>query len=148
MAPHTLLAALLLATFHIATAAQWSDCGSRDGHPESVDIKGCGDNGTCVLKKGTDAESTIKFASNVTSQTLTVKAYGIIERVPIPFELPNTDACTSGVKCPVQPQGQYVYQASFPIKEEYPSLSLNVMFKIIDDDQQPLLCVLLPVQIS
>lgn len=148
MAPRPLLTALLLATLGSVTAVQYTDCGSKDGHPISVDVKGCGDTGTCVLKKGTDAVLTINFTSNVTSQSLTAKAYGVVEHVPIPFPLPKTDACTCGVKCPIQPQGQYVYQASFLVKEAYPSISLNVKWELIDDAKQYAICVLIPVEIS
>ncbi|CAN7991117.1 unnamed protein product, partial [Ixodes hexagonus] len=149
MTPRPLPAALLLAALcGLTGAAKWTDCGSADGRVTGLTITGCEHSDTCVLKKGSDVALTIDFSANVTSPTVQVKAYGVLEHIPIPFQVPQPDACQSGVTCPVQPGGTYVYQGSFPVKEEYPSLSLNIKWELLDAGDRFLVCVLIPVRIA
>ncbi|KAK8768580.1 NPC intracellular cholesterol transporter 2-like [Amblyomma americanum] len=142
-----LLAALLLSSAACALG-DWPQCDAPDGTTVNFEIEGCKPPGTCVLKKGTQANVTIHFKSKVASQGVKVKAYGVFHEVPLPFPLPQPDACKSGVTCPVQAQGSYTYRGSFPVKSAYPSISLNVKWELIDDASKNLVCQLIPVEIS
>lgn len=149
MARQQLAATLLLAALcGLAAATKWTDCGSSDGQVKSLSITGCESSDTCVLKKGSDVALTIEFTSNVTSPSVQVKAYGVLERIPIPFSVPQPDGCQSGVKCPVQPAGSYTYRGSFPIKPEYPPLSLDIKWELLDSNDKYLVCALIPARIA
>uniref|UniRef100_G3MLT0 MD-2-related lipid-recognition domain-containing protein n=1 Tax=Amblyomma maculatum TaxID=34609 RepID=G3MLT0_AMBMU len=142
-----LLAALLLASTARALGG-WPQCDAPDGTTVSFEIEGCKPPDTCILKKGTDVNVTIHFNSKVASKGVQAKAYGVFHEVPLPFPLPQPDACKSGVACPVAPKGSYSYRSSFPVKSAYPSISLHVKWELIDDDNKNLVCQLIPVEIS
>lgn len=54
------------------------------------------------------------------------KAYvhGIIAGVPVPFPIPDSDGCKSGIQCPIHTQQTYHYANTLAVKKEYPSVSL------------------------
>ncbi|KAH9362715.1 NPC intracellular cholesterol transporter 2-like [Haemaphysalis longicornis] len=143
-----LIAAALLLSSAAVVRGDWSTCGAPDGSTQSFEIAGCQAPARCVLKKGTEAKVSILFSSKVASKGVKVKAFGVIHEVPIPFPLPQKDACQCGVTCPIQENGNYTYHSSFPIKAEYPSLSLDVKWELIDDDGKNLVCQLVPVEIT
>ncbi|KAH7977498.1 hypothetical protein HPB49_001993 [Dermacentor silvarum] len=142
-----LLAALMLSSVACALG-DWPQCASPDGTIVSFHIDGCKQPDTCVLKKGTLANVTITFNSKVASQGVNVKVHGVYHEVPLPFPLPQPDACKSGVTCPIQAQGSYSYRGSFPVKSSYPSLSLDVKWELVDDNGNDLVCQLIPVHIG
>jgi Niemann-Pick C2 protein len=52
--------------------------------------------------------------------------HGIVAGVPVPFPLPNPNACTdSGLTCPLTAGTSYAYHVALPIKDEYPSVSAS-----------------------
>jgi Niemann-Pick C2 protein len=61
---------------------------------------------------------------------------GVIGGIPIPFPLPNSDACTLGVKCPVNENDVNTASLSLPVLTSYPSLSLYVRIEVKADDQK------------
>ncbi|XP_050049261.1 NPC intracellular cholesterol transporter 2-like [Dermacentor andersoni] len=142
-----LLAALTLSAVACALG-DWPQCASPDGTIVNFHVDGCKQPDTCVLKKGTLANVTIAFNSKVASKGVNVKVHGVIHEVPLPFPLPQPDACQSGVACPIKPQGSYTYRGSFPVKSSYPSISLNIRWELVDDHGNDLVCQLIPVSIS
>lgn len=143
-----LIAAILLLSSAVSARGDWPTCSAPDGSTNSFEIEGCQAPARCVLKKGTDAKVSIQFSSKVASKGVRVKVYGVIHEVPIPFPLPQKDACQCGVTCPIQEQGNYTYHTSFAVKHEYPSLSLDVKWELVDDNGKNLVCQLIPVQIT
>ncbi|KAH6945065.1 hypothetical protein HPB50_006986 [Hyalomma asiaticum] len=142
-----LFAALMLSTVACAVA-DWPRCASPDGTILSFKVDGCNEPDTCVLKKGTQANVTVVFNSKVASNAVNVEVHGLIHKVPLPFPLPQSDACQCGVTCPIQAQANYTYRGSFPVKSEYPSISLDVKWELIDDNHNDLICQLIPVEIK
>ena len=67
--------------------------------------------------------SFIQFVDrNITAATM--KVYGVIEHVSLPFPLDNPNAClNSGIKCPMSQGAGYEYQSHIFVKEVYPSVS-------------------------
>lgn len=65
---------------------------------------------------------------------VTNKVYGIIAGVPVPFPLPEADACKLGVTCPISANTAVTEVVSIPISKAYPSVSLTcltlTLFKI------------------
>uniref|UniRef100_L7MA53 Putative ml domain protein n=1 Tax=Rhipicephalus pulchellus TaxID=72859 RepID=L7MA53_RHIPC len=142
-----LLAAMMLSTVACAVG-DWPQCASPDGTIISFHVDGCNQPDTCILKKGTQANVTIVFKSNVASNGVKVEVHGLIHKVPLPFPLPQSDACKSGVACPIKAGATYTYRGSFPVRPSYPSLSLDVKWELVDDNGSDLVCQLIPIQIE
>ncbi|CAF5151846.1 unnamed protein product, partial [Rotaria sp. Silwood1] len=67
---------------------------------------------------------------------------------PVPFPLPDPDACKMNVKCPINPNDSNVASMSLPVLEVYPSISLYVKIELKADDQkQDYACLLFPATI-
>lgn len=74
---------------------------------------------------------------------------GVIGGIPVPFPLPDPDACKMGVKCPVNPSDANVAVMSLPVLSSYPSISLYVKIEIkADDAGQDYACVQFPATIT
>ncbi|XP_064623250.1 NPC intracellular cholesterol transporter 2-like [Lineus longissimus] len=102
----------------------------------------------CKLKKGTNASIEIDFISN--EQTNTVKAivHGIIRSVHIPFPIPNSNGCKNcGLTCPLKKGTSYSYKTSIPVRSVYPDLQLVVQWELMDDNNNQLVCVVVPCDI-
>ena len=54
---------------------------------------------------------------------LTNKLYGLIAGVPVPFPLPQEDACKLGVTCPIVAGTQYVETVGLTIESVWPDVS-------------------------
>ena len=79
--------------------------------------------------------------ADVASANVTSVVHGVISGVPIPFPLPNPDGCRdSGLACPLQPDHAYTYQVSLPIKEEYPSLRVQIQWQLKDATGDDIVC--------
>lgn len=61
---------------------------------------------------------------DVDSDKSTAVVHGIVGGIPIPFSIPVPDGCRSGIQCPIKTGNTYNYQASLPVKTEYPSVSM------------------------
>lgn len=74
---------------------------------------------------------------------------GIIGGVPIPFPVPQPDACKGGVKCPVAQGDTDIATLSLPVEQSYPSISLSVKLELkADDPGQDYVCLEFPAAIS
>lgn len=61
--------------------------------------------------------------SEVTSVIAVV--HGILMDIPVPFPLPNPNACTtpdSGIQCPLSKGGTYQYKTTLPVLKSYPKV--------------------------
>ncbi|KAG7197334.1 hypothetical protein KM043_018447 [Ampulex compressa] len=131
--------------------AEFTDCGSDVGRLKSVDVTGCEDKTQCVLKRGTNVTIEIVFEPSKPATEVKAVVHGIIMDVPMPFPLPNADACSypqSGITCPVQKDETYTYRAELPVKQSYPRLSLNVKWELRNEAQEKIVCVKIPAKIS
>lgn len=48
--------------------------------------------------------------------------HGIILGVPIPFALPQPDACAGALPCPLEKGKPYTYEISVPVEKKYPKV--------------------------
>ncbi|XP_038630214.1 NPC intracellular cholesterol transporter 2-like [Scyliorhinus canicula] len=141
------MAALLaLGALCQAEPVKFVDCGSK-AENIIVDITPC-PSLPCVLHKGQTYSVNITFTSTTSSQTSQAEVYGILAGIPIPFHIPNTDGCKSGIQCPIQKMKKYSYINSLPIKSEYPSVELVVKWELMDDTKNIIFCWKIPVKIS
>ena len=63
------------------------------------------------------------FAGEATEK-LTAVVHGLIAGIPVPFPIPNPDAChNSSLTCPLTSGTNYVYTQGITVLKEYPSVS-------------------------
>lgn len=74
--------------------------------------------------------------------------FGRLSDLEVPFVLPNPDGCTSGVDCPVKPNQTYSYKATLPVLKIYPKVSVVVRWTLVNENEEVIVCVLIPAQIK
>ena len=139
----------IFALFMFSSASKFTDCGSTTGEVSSVEVTGCSDGAdVCPLKRGTKAGITINFSSKAESSSLKAVVHGVIKSVPIPFPLPQSDACKSGVTCPVENGKSYTYSNNLNIRRSYPPLGVTVRWELKDQNNDDMVCVEIPCEIQ
>ncbi|XP_049841780.1 NPC intracellular cholesterol transporter 2 homolog a-like [Schistocerca gregaria] len=125
-------------------------CDSDVGSCVNVTVSGCAASAAeCDLKRGTNVGITISFS--VSEDTSDVKAivHGILGGIPIPFHIPNPDACQNcGLTCPLHKGGTYTYFEKLPIKRTYPQVSVEVKWQLEDSNGKVICCALIPSRIK
>lgn len=135
--------------FTLLSATKFTDCGSTSGQVSSVEVTGCPDSeDVCPLKKGTKAGITINFSSKADSKSLRAVVHGVIKSVPIPFPLPQSNACKSGVTCPVTNGKDYTYENNLNIRNSYPAIGVTVRWELRDENNNDMVCVEIPCEIQ
>lgn len=135
--------------FATAFAVSWKDCGSKLGTPTNVYVQGCPSAGTCGLHKGHNVSFGIDFTSKEDASGLKMLVYGEIARVDVPFPLDNPDACKdSNITCPIKKNQAYSYRNHIFVKTSYPSLTLIVKMKLVDQSGGVIACVVIPVKLE
>ncbi|XP_072313724.1 NPC intracellular cholesterol transporter 2-like [Eucyclogobius newberryi] len=132
--------------FTCAEVVKFLDCGSSVGKVSVVGITPCPTQ-PCKLKKGENYSVNVTFVSEVQTQASTAVVHGIIAGIPIPFPIPVSDGCHSGISCPIQVNQVYHYVATLPVKTEYPSLKVTVEWELRDDSSKDLFCIKFPIEI-
>lgn len=139
---------VLCCTAMTAFAVPWKDCGSSGASPSAVMVAGCADKGICQLHKGTNATFGVDFTSKEDASGLKMLVYGHIAGVDVPFPIDNPDGCKdSNITCPVKKDQAYGYRNNIYVKSAFPSLTLVVKLKLVDQEGKVLVCVEMPVQI-
>ncbi|RNA31959.1 epididymal secretory E1 [Brachionus plicatilis] len=129
---------LLILTIAVAlfgsSSAQitWKDCGSKNGVLTDIVVEGC-TSSPCILKKGTDASMKATFDQRIASTSIKAKVSGVIFGIPIPFPLPDDNACNLNANCPAQANSQNSVELKLPILKEYPSLSVDCRIHLKED---------------
>lgn len=69
--------------------------------------------------------------------------------VPVPFPIPNPDACTSGaLKCPILPNVQSSYLTELAVLKSYPRVKVDVKWQLQSEKGVDIVCILIPVKIQ
>ena len=121
------------------------DCGSENGRLNSLTVPGCtfnDDDDKCVLVKGETASMTADFQTYNQTAKADVKIWGILMKtVKVPFAIAS-DACTSwGVRCPIEANAVSTMTISLPVKNEYPSIPVDIEISLMDDKTKAIFCV-------
>ncbi|GLH14267.1 Ecdysteroid-regulated 16 kDa protein [Gryllus bimaculatus] len=123
------------------------DCGSKEGKLAKVSLSCSGDT-ECILKRNSNVTITMQFTPLEDVKELTALVHGIIEGLPVPFPLPNPNACEdSGIQCPLKKGNVYNYSAHFFVKHSYPKVRVTVKWEMKDENKNDLLCLLIPARI-
>ncbi|XP_005986632.1 NPC intracellular cholesterol transporter 2 [Latimeria chalumnae] len=143
----TALLFLALVSVTLSEPVKFKDCGSQVGDIKMVEISPC-PKMPCELRKGQTYHVNATFSSSAQSTNSKAIVHGILAGVPIPFPIPNSDGCKSGIVCPIKPGEVYHYLNELPVKKEYPSIKLVVKWELKDDHQRDFFCWEIPVIIT
>lgn len=124
----------------------YRDCGSKTGTIESVKITDC-DKPPCKFQRGKNYTLSLDFKSNTDTISLVNHVYGIIAHVPVPFHLPNDNACELGISCPIKSGDSLSESVTLPILNQYPKIGLIVKWVALDDSKDKMICFEFPVMI-
>ncbi|XP_012278741.1 protein NPC2 homolog [Orussus abietinus] len=142
-----IVAVLCCASVQI-TAFEFADCGSKLGRFTEVSVSGCETSqSVCVLKRGTNATIEIQFIVDQDIKDVRAVVFGVILDVPVPFPIPNSDACSdtnSGLTCPLAKGGEYRYKTSLPVSKKYPTVRVNIKWELLNEANEKIVCVLFP----
>uniref|UniRef100_A0A8C4N697 NPC intracellular cholesterol transporter 2 n=1 Tax=Eptatretus burgeri TaxID=7764 RepID=A0A8C4N697_EPTBU len=120
------VAAIVAASWTVTTCepVRYLDCGSKVGKVHEVRVDSC-PKSPCILKKGKNYTITVTFTSEVNSTKCEAKVYGVVDHIPLPFPIPITDGCKSGINCPIKAGQTYSYVSTLPVKRSYPDVSYS-----------------------
>lgn len=102
----------------------------------------------CILKKGQIYHVNVTFDSNTNSQNSIAKVLGEVLEIVIPLHIPETDGCKSGITCPIKKGHTYSYISELPVLHVYPSIRMEMEWKLLDGKNQDLFCWTIPVSIK
>ena len=143
----------LVALYGVVTKATPVDFGNCTGVTQhisaiTVDVTPCPEQ-PCEFKKGTNVTCTISFTPTELVSNGTLKVYGILGDVKIPFPLPNPNACSNhGLTCPLKSGAPVELTITLPVKSEYPSVTVVAEFELVDQDSNDVFCFEIPVKIE
>ena len=148
------------------SATPYKDCGSALATVQAFEVTDCAA-APCKFIKGHTYAMNLTFQAKEASKSATVSLHGmrivslviecifspiffkgIIGGIPVPFPIPDSNACNLGVRCPVAQSDVNVGSFSVPVLQSYPSLSLYVKIEVIaDDKKQDFVCLQFPATI-
>ncbi|XP_029037118.1 NPC intracellular cholesterol transporter 2 homolog a-like [Osmia bicornis bicornis] len=135
----------------ICRAFDVEDCGSKVGKFTSVSL-GCDMNkAACELIHDTNATIVLNFVVDKDVSKVTAVVHGIIMDIPVPFPLADANACDtadSGLTCPLAKGGSFQYKNTLPIHKSYPKMSVTVKWELKDENNEDIVCVLIPAKIK
>ncbi|XP_013776633.1 protein NPC2 homolog [Limulus polyphemus] len=145
----SLLVAFILSLTKAATSTKYTDCGSVSGKIQSLVVSGCDSGDRCILKSGSTVSLNVSFNSLTDSNKVITVIHGVIGGVPLPFPVPNPNACqSSGLQCPVKNGKLYDFSYSLEVKKSYPKLDVDVKWELQDDNGKDIICATVPAKIE
>lgn len=65
--------------------------------------------------------------------------------MPVPFNINPDKACGNyGFDCPLKAGESYKFHLSLPILRTYPKINVDVIMKLVDENNSPIVCVEIP----
>lgn len=143
----------LVAFYGVVTKATPVDFGNCTGVQQhisaiTVDVTPCPKQ-PCEFKKGTNVTCTISFTPTELVSNATLKVYGILGKVKIPFPLPNPNACSDhGLTCPLKSGVPVELTITLPVLSVYPSVTVVAEFQLKDQGNNDVFCFDVVVKIE
>ncbi|XP_017786615.1 PREDICTED: ecdysteroid-regulated 16 kDa protein-like [Nicrophorus vespilloides] len=146
---YLVFAILAIAQLGFCDEVNYKDCGSAIGSVNKVSVSGCNkDMSRCILKRNTNATVDIEFVANENSNALKSVVHGVVMDVPVPFDLPNDNACSnSGIECPISSGSTYSYLATLPVLKKYPRVTVDIKWELKKDGSD-FVCILIPAKLQ
>ncbi len=60
------------------------------------------------------------------TQRVKAVVHGYVIGIPLPFPLPQSNGCKSGVQCPVKPGDTNIYVNTLPVRKAYPRVGTTL----------------------
>ncbi|CAH2090097.1 unnamed protein product [Euphydryas editha] len=103
----------------------------------------------CILKRNSNVSITVEFTPSVETKSLETVIHGIIMNLPVPFPLPQPDACKdSGLVCPIKAGEKVSYKASMPVLKSYPKVKVDIKLELKNSDDEDLVCVIISARVN
>ncbi|CAK1589938.1 unnamed protein product [Parnassius mnemosyne] len=119
--------------------------------PASTRIEGC-NNPPCVLPQLRDAVIHMTFRAPRNMQSMRTLATAYVGSVPVPYDLGNNaNTCNhlTNTRCPVNSGTNVQYTLRMYIDRWFPvGTSVTVEFRIVDQSNNPVVCIRVPITIS
>ncbi|XP_045539238.1 NPC intracellular cholesterol transporter 2 [Papilio machaon] len=136
----------------VADATNVQRCVHHSGNlPQSTRIEGC-TNPPCVLQQLRNAVIHMTFRAPRNMQSMRTLATAYLGAVPVPYNLGNNaNTCNflTNTRCPVSSGTSVNYTLRMYIESWFPvGTSATIEFRIVDDRNQPVVCVRVPIRIS
>ncbi|KAK9497097.1 hypothetical protein O3M35_004474 [Rhynocoris fuscipes] len=140
---------LFVILFLVKIESKYSDCGSTIGEFTSVNISSCSEQSIfCPLKRGTSVNLSVGIHTKKEIEQINVRVHGIIAGIPVPFKVPQPDAChNSGLICPLPENYNETYTATLPILNKYPKIAVTVLWELLNENQEKIICISIPAKI-
>ncbi|KAK9295042.1 hypothetical protein QLX08_010522 [Tetragonisca angustula] len=150
------MTAIILALFCLSfsptcRAVDINDCGSKVGKLTSITLDCDMSKTVCELIPDTNATIKIDFTVDKDVSKVIAVVHGIVMDIPIPFPLPNPDACQtadSGIQCPLKKGDTLHYKNTLVVLKSYPKVSVTVKWQLKDENNEDIICVLIPARIK
>ncbi|KAF9823401.1 hypothetical protein SFRURICE_006614 [Spodoptera frugiperda] len=133
-----------------ANAKFYRDCGSAEATVQNVEVSGCAEDAKeCILKRNTNATFSIEFTPISNVKEVQTIVHGVIMNLPVPFPLPQPDACKdNNLTCPLQAGKPVKYHTTMPILKSYPKVRVDVKWELKDENSEDLVCILIPARLQ
>ncbi|CAO1419541.1 unnamed protein product [Diamesa hyperborea] len=133
-------------------SVEFTDCGSVTGSFSKISVTNCSstEGKRCILTRNSNATIQIDFSLNNDVEVTEVKAvcHGIIMGMAVPFPLPNSDGCSGcNLVCPLKKGENYEYSTTLPVLKVYPQATVDVKWELKDNNNNVIICVLIPAKI-
>ncbi|KJH46490.1 ML domain protein [Dictyocaulus viviparus] len=136
----------------LATGSQFQDIGYKDCKSQfkilEVKASECHLKDTphgkklCEFKDGSMPKIRIKFIPNETVSNLKTQIKAKIGQTFLEFPMADDDACTYGVKCPVEEGKETVYEKSIEIISNYPKNETVQVNWMVNKDDSKKICLI------
>ncbi|KAF5306704.1 hypothetical protein FQR65_LT07259 [Abscondita terminalis] len=130
------------------TSNGFSELGTNgETAPTYVNVVGCTEP-PCVLTTGTDVEMYMNFTATQPIDTLDAKVYALLGIVPIPFPLPEPDACKglTNTHCPLEINKPAQYKLQMPILDVYPKITIPLKLWL-ESEGNIIVCCIIDIQV-
>lgn len=132
-----------------ALATKFTDCGNGNGRVISMEISNCPDEmEICKIVPGTRTKIETTFVPLVGCKNMTWEMYALILEEPVYWKVPQPNACTAGVMCPVMRGQKCSYINEMQLPESMPAVELPIRFVLVNDKGDNVICseVLIDIQ--
>ncbi|KAH9519484.1 Phosphatidylglycerol/phosphatidylinositol transfer protein [Bulinus truncatus] len=100
----------------------------------------------CPFERNSFVNVTINYSANSAFTQAQTVVHGIIADVPVPFPLPDDDACHF-MKCPINQGDSVEYKNGLNVLPSYPKITLIVKWELVSGSND-IVCFTIPVTIT
>ncbi|XP_020294604.1 epididymal secretory protein E1-like [Pseudomyrmex gracilis] len=133
----------IIVAFCVALSLQATPHNPCDKGPLPVELRVDGCNSLpCNLYRGTNLTAQWDFVADSDSTKLTTRVKVTIFGITVEYPYPQPDACKSlsSGKCPLKKGDKATYTLVMPIEKSYPHLTLNIEFRLDNEQSEPQVC--------